>query len=224
MHPEVEQVGPGSCPKCGMALEAKTISLDEKVDNTELVNMTYRLIVGSVLAIPLLVIAMGSHLPGVSSIYSKLPQNLISWLELILATPIVIWCGYPFFIKFYQSFINKSPNMFTLIGIGVGVSYIYSLIAVISPQIFPNTFKNEFGQVGLYFEAAAFIVVLVLLGQVLELKARSKTSGAIKAILGLAPKTAIVIRNGLEEELPIENIRVGDLIKVKPGGKFLLME
>jgi Cu+-exporting ATPase len=220
MHPEVEQIGPGSCPKCGMALEPKSISLDDEEDNTELTDLIKRLKVGVVLAIPLIIIAMGGHLPVVSSIYNRLPHNLIAWIELILATPIVVWCGSPFFAKFYQSVINKSPNMFTLIGIGVSVSYIYSLIAVITPQIFPDAFKGENGHVGLYFEAAAFIVVLVLLGQVFELKARSKTSGAIKAILGLAPKLAIVIRNGVEEEIPVEKIRVGDLIKVKPGGKI----
>lgn len=219
MHPEIEKVGPGSCPKCGMALEAKSISLDEDEKNPELIDMTRRFIVGAILAIPIVIIAMGRHTPFLSSIFDRFSYEILNWIELILATPIVLWCGLPFFVRFYQSIINKSPNMFTLIGMGVGVSYIYSVIAVLFPQIFPTAFKDESGQVGIYFEAAAVIVVLVLIGQVLELKARSKTSGAIKALLGLAPKTARIIRDGTEEEIPIKDIKIGDLIKVKPGEK-----
>ena len=220
MHPEIEKVGPGSCPKCGMALEPKTASLDENEKNPELIDMTRRFIVGAILAITIVIIAMGRHLPFLSSIFDRFSADLLNWIELILATPVVLWCGLPFFVRFYQSIINKSPNMFTLIGMGVGVSYIYSIIAVLFPQIFPNAFKDENGQVGVYFEAAAVIVVLVLIGQVLELKARSKTSGAIKALLGLVPKTARIIRDGSEEEIPIKDIKVGDLIKVKPGEKI----
>ena len=220
MHPEIEKVGPGSCPKCGMALEPKTASLDENEKNPELIDMTRRFIVGAILAITIVIIAMGRHLPFLSSIFDRFSADLLNWIELILATPVVLWCGLPFFVRFYQSIINKSPNMFTLIGIGVGVSYLYSIIAVLFPQIFPNAFKDENGQVGVYFEAAAVIVVLVLIGQVLELKARSKTSGAIKALLGLVPKTARIIRDGSEEEIPIKDIKVGDLIKVKPGEKI----
>jgi Cu+-exporting ATPase len=220
MHPDVEKVGPGSCPKCGMALEPKTASLDENEKSPELIDMTRRFIVGAILAVPIIIIAMGRHLPFLSSIFNRFSADLLNWIELILATPVVLWCGLPFFIRFYKSIINKSPNMFTLIGMGVGVSYLYSIIAVLFPQIFPNAFKDESGQVGVYFEAAAVIVVLVLIGQVLELKARSKTSGTIKALLGLAPKTARIIRDGAEEEIPIKDIKVGHLIKVKPGEKI----
>lgn len=220
MHPEIEKIGPGNCSKCGMALEPKSISLGEDERNPELIDMTRRFIVGAILAIPIVIIAMGRHTPYLSSIFDSFSYELLSWIELILATPVVLWCGIPFFVRFYQSIINKSPNMFTLIGMGVGVTYIYSVIAVLFPQIFPTTFKDESGQVGVYFEAAAVIVVLVLIGQVLELKARSKTSGAIKALLGLAPKTARVIRDGTEEEISIKDIKIGDLIKVKPGEKI----
>jgi Cu+-exporting ATPase len=220
MHPEIEKVGPGSCPKCGMALEPKAASFDENEENPELIDMTRRFIVGAILALPIIIIAMGRHTPFLSSIFDSFSYELLNWIELILATPVVLWCGLPFFVRFYQSIINKSPNMFTLIGMGVGVSYLYSIIAVLFPQIFPKAFKDESGQVGVYFEAAAVIVVLVLIGQVLELKARSKTSGAIKALLGLAPKTARIIRHGTEEEIPIKDIKIGDLIKVKPGEKI----
>ena len=220
MHPEIEKVGPGSCPKCGMALEPKTASFDEDEKNPELIDLTRRFIVGAILAIPIVIIAMGRHLPFLSSIFDRFYAYLLNWIELILATPVVLWCGLPFFVRFYKSIVNKSPNMFTLIGMGVGVSYLYSLIAVLFPQIFPRAFKDDSGQVGIYFEATAVIVVLVLIGQVLELKARSKTSGAIKALLALAPKTARIVKNGTEEEIPIKDIKIGDLIKVKPGEKI----
>ena len=219
MHPEVEQIGPGSCPKCGMYLEPKTVSLNKENESPEIIDISNRFKISCILTIPIAIIAMGEHIPFISLLYSRITNTFLNWIELILATPVILWCGLPFFTKLYYSIINKSPNMYTLIGIGVGVSYIYSAIAVLFPQIFPANFKDKSGSVAIYFEAATVIVVLVLLGQFLELKARTKTSGAIKALLGLSPKTARIIRNGSEEEIPIEDIKIGDLIKVKPGEK-----
>ena len=217
MHPQIVRDAPGNCPICGMALEPRTGSLEEE-KNPELINMTRRFWVGAVLTIPLLLIAMSVYIPKISA-SSIIPFNITEWIELILATPVVLWGGWPFFVRGARSVINRSPNMFTLIGLGVGVAYLYSLVAALTPQIFPASFRGRGGQVGTYFEAAAFIVTLVLLGQVLELKARSKTGAAIKALLGLAPKMARLIKEDKEEDIPLSDVKQGDLLRVRPGEK-----
>lgn len=217
MHPEIRQMGPGNCPICGMALEPVTISLDQEEDRSEYLEMKKRFWISAALSVPLLAITMGGrHLISSPAIHSWL-----SYIELALATPVVLGGGWPFFERFWQSLKNKSPNMFTLIGLGVAVAYLFSLIAVFFPNLFPESFRNpETGEVGLYFEAASVIVTLVLLGQVLELKARGQTSAAIKALLGLAPKTARLIHeDGREEEVSIDSIKVGDQLRVRPGEK-----
>lgn len=217
MHPEVRQMGPGSCPICGMALEPVMVSLDQAEDQTEYLDMRKRFWVSAALSLPLLFIAMGGrHLLSSATLHSWM-----SWAELALATPVVLWGGWPFFERFASSLKNRNLNMFTLIGLGVSVAYAYSLVAVFVPGIFPASFRDPHtGLVGLYFEAAAVIVTLVLLGQVLELKARSQTSGAIKALLGLAPKTARLVKSdGSEEDISIELIQVGDKVRVRPGEK-----
>lgn len=202
-----------------MALEPQTVSLEEE-ENPELIDMTRRFRVGIVLTIPLVLIAMRNYIPGLSLIESLIPSKILKWVELILATPVVLWGGLPFFVRGWQSIINRSPNMFTLIGLGVSVAYIYSVVATLIPDIFPVSFRKEGGEVGVYFEAAAVIVTLVLLGQVLELKARSKTGAAIKALLGLAPKTARRIKNGSEEDIPLEHVNIDDILRVRPGEKI----
>lgn len=218
MHPQILQMGPGSCPICGMALEPKTISLDHEEDNSEYLDMRKRFWISLALSVPLLILTMGvRHLFD-----SAIVQTYLNYLELLLASPVVLWGGWPFFVRFGQSLKNKSPNMFTLIGLGVAVAYIFSLVAIFFPDLFPSSFRDAMtGQVGLYFEPAAVIVTLVLLGQLLELKARSQTGAAIKALLGLSPKTAIKIdENGVEQEIAIEFIAVGDLLRAKPGEKI----
>lgn len=217
MHPEVRQMGPGTCPICGMALEPVTISLDQPEDQTEFLDMRRRFWVSAGFSIPLVVLAMGGrHLFSSANLH-----HWLNWIELAFASPVVLWGGFPFFERFVQSLKNKSPNMFTLIGLGVGVAYVYSLVAVLFPQVFPSSLRDPHsGLVALYFEAAAVIVTLVLLGQVMELKARSQTSGAIRALLGLAPKTARIVRSsGQEEDIPIEHIHLGDHLRVRPGEK-----
>lgn len=217
MHPQIRQNGPGNCPICGMALEPVTISLEQEEDNSEYLDMRKRFWVGTVFSIPLVFITMGGrHLINSESLLKALP-----WIEVILASPVVVWAGWPFYIRFWQSIKNKSLNMFTLIGLGVAVAYIYSLVAVLFPQIFPDSFLDSMtGEVGLYFEAASVIVTLVLLGQVLELKARGQTSAAIKSLLGLAPKTARkIVSDGSEVDIPLEEVHVGDKIRVRPGEK-----
>jgi Cu+-exporting ATPase len=218
MHPEVVQDTPGSCPKCGMALEPRTVTTAEE-ENPELREMRRRFWVCLVLTVPLLVIAMGDYLPGRP--LERLASGTVwGWVELALATPVVLWGGWPFFVRGVQSVLNRSLNMFTLIGLGVSVAYLYSLIAKLFPEIFPTSFRDASGNVGVYFEAAAFIVTLVLLGQVLELRARSATSAAIKALLGLAPKTARRLKeDGTEEDVPLEQVQVGDRLRVRPGEK-----
>ncbi len=217
MHPEIIQMGPGSCPKCGMALEPLMISLDQEEDNSEYLDMKKRFWVATALSIPLLFITMG----GRHLIHSSLLQSLFGYIEFLLATPVVLWCGWPFFERFAQSLKNKSPNMFTLIGLGVGVSYIFSVIALFFPHLFPGSFIDPMtGYVGLYFEPASVIVALVLLGQVLELKARGQTGAAIKALLNLAPKNATRINSdGSEDEVSMDQIRIGDTLRVRPGEK-----
>jgi len=220
MHPEVVQDGPGNCPICGMALEPRTITITEE-DNPELRDMTRRFWISVLLSIPLLFVAMGGLIPAIHQLLALAPSRVLTFIELILATPVVLWGGWPFFVRGWQSVVNRSPNMFTLIGMGTGVAYAYSLVAALLPGIFPDAFRDASGQVGVYFEAAAVIVTLVLLGQVLELRARSKTGAAIKALLGLAPKTARrVDDNGNEEDVPLEQVKTGDKLRVRPGEKI----
>ena len=216
MHPEVISDSPGACPKCGMALEPKTVLGEE--ENPELVDMTRRFKVGVILTIPLVLIAMRDLIPGLS-LESLISHEVMKWLELLLATPVVLWAGWPFFVRGWQSLMTRNLNMFTLIGLGVGVAYIYSIVAALFPGMFPVSFRKD-GKVGVYFEAAAVIVTLVLLGQVLELKARSKTGAAIKMLLGLAPKTARRIKDGAEEDVPLENVKIDDILRVRPGEKI----
>ncbi len=216
MHPEVVQEQAGSCPKCGMALEPRTVEIEEK--NPELEDMTRRFRVSVILAVPLVVIAMRSLFPFIP-LERLIPHRAMGWVELFLATPVVLWGGWPFFVRGVQSVINRSPNMFTLIGLGVSIAYFYSVVAVLFPGIFPASFRGMGGEVGTYFEAAAVIVTLVLLGQVLELKARSQTGAAIRALLGLSPKTARRISNGTEEDISLDKVQKGDLLRVRPGEK-----
>jgi Cu+-exporting ATPase len=219
MHPQIVRNAPGSCPICGMALEPRTISAQDE-ENPELKDMQRRFLTAVVLTVPVFISAMGDLIPGHPLAQLASPSTW-TWFELILSTPVILWCGWPFFVRAWQSVVNRSPNMFTLIGLGVSVSYIYSLIAAIVPGIFPATFRNPTGGVAVYFEAAAVIVTLVLLGQVLELKARSQTGTAIKALLGLAPKTARIIHeDGTEVDVPLEQVKTGDRLRVRPGEKI----
>src|SRR5512135_319131 len=218
MHPEIVRAAPGSCPICGMALEPKTITAGEE-ENPELVDMTRRFKVSVVLTLPLVLIAMRHYIPGLSIIDRIIPAGIMKWMELVLATPVVLWGAWPFFVRGWKSIVTWNPNMFTLIGLGVGVAYVYSLIAALFPGLFPEAFRDPNGEVGTYFEAAAVITALVLLGQVLELRARSKTGAAIKVLLGLAPKTARRVKDGKEEDVPLEQVNAGDLLRVRPGEK-----
>ncbi|MET4801970.1 heavy metal translocating P-type ATPase [Bradyrhizobium sp. LB11.1] len=216
MHPEIRQVGPGSCPICGMALEPEVASL-ETGPNPELADMTRRFWIGGALALPAVVLEMGGHLAGP---HNWIDPTLSNWIQLVFATPVVVWAGWPFFVRGWQSLLTRNLNMFTLIAMGTGVAYVYSLIGTIAPQIFPDTFRGHEGAVAVYFEAAAVITVLVLLGQVLELRARDATSGAIKALLQLAPKTARrVDADGSEHEIEIDSLHAGDSLRVRPGEK-----
>lgn len=216
MHPEIVRNSPGSCPICGMALEPKTVSAEEE-ENPELIQMTRRFRFGIILTIPLVFVAMRDLMPGFS-LESFIPGEILRWLEFILATPVVLWSGWPFFVRGWQSIINRSPNMFTLIGLGVVVSYAYSVVATLLPGIFPQSFRSEGGMVATYFEAAAVITTLVLLGQMLELRARSKTGTAIKELLGLASKTArIILDDRTERDVPLEQVHPGDILRVRPG-------
>jgi Cu+-exporting ATPase len=218
MHPQIVRDAPGSCPICGMALEPRTVSADE--ENPELISMTRRFWVGAALTLPLLAVMVSDVLPG-HPIQHLLSGAVLGWIEFVLATPVVLWAGWPFFERGWQSVVHRSPNMFTLIAIGSGSAYLYSVAAVVAPGIFPAAFRDMSGNLGLYFEAAAVITVLVLLGQVLELKARSQTSGAIKALLGLAPKTARrIAADGTESDVDLGAIQVGDRLRVRPGEKI----
>jgi P-type Cu+ transporter len=217
MHPEIEQVGPGSCPICGMALEPRTITAEEP-DDPELRSMTLRFWVSAALTLPLLVLTMGRM--AIAPVDSFMSNPFGPWLELLLATPVVLWGGWPFFVRAVDSVRNRHLNMFSLIGLGVAVAYLYSLVAAVAPGIFPESFRNAEGHVGLYFEAAAVIVTLVLLGQVLELRARSRTGAAIRALLNLAPETARRIEDdGTEADVPLELVHAGDRLRVRPGEK-----
>ncbi|CAN5795357.1 heavy metal translocating P-type ATPase [soil metagenome] len=220
MHPEIVRDAPGNCPICGMALEPLTVSLAEE-ENHELTDMRRRLWISVVLTIPVFVIGMSDVIPG-APLQRLVPPAVLPWLQLILASPVVLWGGWPFFVRAWQSIVNRSLNMFTLIGLGVGVAYGYSVVATLLPDIFPHSFRGHGGTVPVYFEAAAVITTLVLLGQVLELKARSQTGAAIKALLGLAPKTArrILADGGREEDVPLDQVQVGNLLRVRPGEKI----
>ena len=218
MHPEVEQVGPGDCPKCGMALEPKAFDPDAPADDTELRDMTRRFWVATAFALPVLLIAMGDMLPGqpVSAVLGAARP----WVELALATPVVLWAAAPFFVRAVQSVRNRSPNMWTLIGLGVSVAYAYSVLATVAPGLFPESFRAH-GEVAVYFEAAAVIVALILLGQVLELRARSRTNRAISSLLELSAKEARRIdADGTERDVPLDQVAVGDRLRVRPGEKI----
>lgn len=216
MHPEIRQVGPGSCPICGMALEPEVASL-ETGPNPELADMTRRFWIGGALALPAVVLEMGGHLAGP---HNWIDPALSNWIQLVFATPVVLWAGWPFFVRGWQSLLTRNLNMFTLIAMGTGVAYVYSIIGTVAPQFFPVTFRGHGGAVAVYFEAAAVITVLVLLGQVLELRARDATSGAIKALLQLAPKTARRVEpDGSEHEVEIDALNAGEHLRVRPGEK-----
>jgi Cu+-exporting ATPase len=216
MHPEIRQVGPGSCPICGMALEPEIASLDA-APNPELIDMTRRFWIGGVLALPPVVLEMGGHLAGP---HNWIDPTLSNWIQFVFATPVVLWAGWPFFVRGAQSLVTRNLNMFTLIAMGTGVAYVYSVLATLAPGLFPPAFRMHGGAVAAYFEAAAVITVLVLLGQVLELRARESTSGAIKALLQLAPKTARRIgEDGVDHEVEIDHLAVGDRLRVRPGEK-----
>ncbi len=218
MHPEVVQDHPGNCPKCGMALEPRTIAAEE--DDAELRDMTRRFWVSTVLAIPVLFSAMGAEFwPDLFA--QVIHPRSRQWLELLLATPVVLWGGWPFFVRGWRSLVTRNLNMFTLIGLGVAVAWGYSMMAALAPGIFPRSVFNDMGVVPVYFEAAAVITALVLLGQVLELRARSQTNAAIKLLLGLAPKTARIVRDdGREEDIPLDQVQPGDRLRIRPGEKI----
>lgn len=217
MHPQIRQVGPGACPICGMALEPE-MPTDEAQPNHELVDMTRRFWIAAALAIPVLAISMGGEAIGLDRM---IPGSVLNWVQLLLATPVVLWAGFPFYARGWTSILNRSLNMFTLISMGIGVAWLFSIVATIAPDIFPVSLRTMGGAMPVYFEAAAIITALALLGQVLELRAREKTSGAIRALLDLAPKTARRIKSdGSDEEVGLDLIGVGDRLRVRPGEKI----
>ncbi len=217
MHPEIVRNAPGDCPRCGMALELSVVSLDEDQDaNPELRDMTRRFWISVALTVPLLIVAMGDMLPG-HPISKLVGEGNRVWIELALATPVCLWSAWPFYVRFVSSLRNRHLNMWTLIGLGVGASYGYSMVAAVFPDIFPPSFRDASGEVAVYFEAAGTIVTLILLGQVLELRARSRTGAAIKELLGLAPKTARrILPGGVEEDVSLDIVQVGDRLRVRP--------
>jgi Cu+-exporting ATPase len=217
MHPEIEQDHPGQCPKCGMTLEPKTIGGVDEHEQDEIRSLSIKFWVGLALTIPVLLLAMGKYIPALN-LHTFIPMAVSKWLELILTTPVIAWAGAMFFARGWRSIVNRQLNMFTLISMGVGVAYLYSVVGVVFPGIFPDSFK-EGGEVALYFEAAAAITVLVLLGQLLEAKARSQTGQAIRGLLGLAAKTAHRVRDGKEHEVPVDEVEKGDVLRVRPGEK-----
>jgi len=220
MHPEIISDAPGSCPKCGMALEPMGVPAADSGPNPELIDFRRRFWIGAVLTVPLLVLAMGPML-GLGFIRDALGERWAQWSELVLSTPVVLWAGWPFFVRGVKSVVNRSLNMFTLISMGVGSAYLFSIVAVFAPGLFPDGFRDAQGHVGVYFEAGAAIIVLVLLGQVMELGARERTGSAIRALLDLAAKTARVIRSdGREEDVPLDQVVVGDRLRVRPGDKI----
>ena len=216
MHPQIRQVGPGSCPICGMALEP-VLATAETGPSHELIDMTRRFWIGLALSLPMVVLEMGGHLTGLGHYVGQQTSN---WIQMLLATPVVLWAGWPFFERGWQSLVSRNLNMFTLIAMGTGVAWIYSMVATLAPGIFPAAFRGHDGSVAVYFEAASVITVLVLLGQVLELRARESTSGAIRALLDLAPKTARrIMPDGTEQEVQLDTVQVGDRLRVRPGEK-----
>jgi Cu+-exporting ATPase len=218
MHPEIVRPGPGSCPICGMALEPRTVSLEDE-SNPELVDMTRRFWISAALTLPIALLALTEFFPT-KPVHSRFSPHLLNWVQLIFASPVVLWGGWPFFERGWNSIVNRSLNMFTLIAIGVGTAYVYSVVATLFPGLFPESFRGHGGDVAVYFDAAAVITTLVLLGQVLELRARSQTSSAIKALLELSPKTArVVFSDGREEDVPLERVKPGDRLRVRPGEK-----
>ena len=217
MHPEVVRNQPGDCPICGMALESRSPNIND--DDHELRDMSKRFWVSFALTLPVVVLAMGGIIFG-DAFGSSISHTVSRWIEAALATPVVLWSGWPFFVRGYRSVVNRALNMFTLIALGVAVAYVYSMVALLAPGIFPDSFRGEGGEVGLYFEAAAVIVTLILLGQVLELRARSQTNAAIKALLGLSPKTARrILPNGEEQDVPLDTVDIGYSLRVRPGEK-----
>ena len=216
MHPQIVRSEPGTCPICGMALEPRMVASEE--ENPELRDMTRRFWISAILTVPLLVIAMGGMFG--SPLRPALPEKWQPWIELLLATPVVLWGGWPFFQRGWASVANRSSNMFTLIAMGTGVAYVYSLIATIVPGMFPPSFREMGHRPAVYFEAAAAIVTLVLLGQVLELRARSRTGAAIRALLNLSPQSARVLRDGVEQDIPLDQVQAGDRLRVRPGEKI----
>jgi len=220
MHPEIVQDQPGACPKCGMALEPMTVSAAER--NPELIDMTRRFWVGAGLVVPILILAMGGYLPVLGPLLERLVSHEVSmWMELLLTTPVVLWAGWPFFQRGWRSVATWNLNMFTLIAIGVGAAYAYSVAAILAPGVFPDAIRDASGRIGVYFETAAVIVVLVLLGQVLELRARERTGGALRALLDLAPQTARRLgESGDEDEIPLDQVHKGDRLRVRPGDKL----
>src|SRR6201987_30350 len=217
MHPEVQQDHPGDCPICGMSLEPRTIDFDNE-DESEVESLSRKFWIGLALTIPVLTLAMGKYFPLVN-LNAWVPYSVSKWLELLLSTPVIAWAGSIFFVRGRRSVVNRSLNMFTLIALGVGAAYLCTLIGVLFPGLFPPSFREN-GEVGLYFEAAAAITVLVLLGQLLEAKARNRTGKAIRALLGLAAKTAYRVKNGIEEEVTVDQIEKGDILRVRPGEKI----
>ena len=214
MHPQIRQAGPGSCPICGMALEPEKVT-GEQAPNAELIDMTRRFWIGTILTLPVFMLEMGGHLLN----FHILPPALSNWAQLALATPVVLWAGWPFFQRGWASVVTRNLNMFTLIAMGTGIAWLYSIVATVAPNLFPDAFRSD-GVVAVYFEAAAVITVLVLLGQVLELRAREQTGGAIRALLRLAPATALrIVAGGSDEEIPLDQVKAGDLLRVRPGDK-----
>jgi Cu+-exporting ATPase len=219
MHPQIRENKPGNCPICGMTLEPVTPSEAPEEDNAELKDMTRRFWIGLALTIPVLILSMGEFVPGVRDILASLGTTTVVWTQFVLSTPVVLWAGWPFFERGGRSLVTRHLNMFTLISIGTGAAYFYSVVATVFPSLFPNSFRMN-GTVAVYFEASAMITVLVLLGQVLELKARAATGSAIKALLGLAPKTARLVKDDNSElDVPLEQVKVGDRLRVRPGEK-----
>ena len=215
MHPQIEQDHPGDCPICGMALEPKTVAAGSEEENAELRDMTRRFWIGAALTLPVFLLAMAHVIPALNMV----AENISRWAQFILSTPVVLWAGWPFFKRGWRSIKTMQLNMFTLIAIGVCTAYIFSTIAMLLPNLFPHAMRHN-GGVDIYFEAAAVIVVLVLLGQVLELRARSRTGNAIRALLNLAPPTAHLIHGSEEKEVPLETVKVGDRLRVRPGEKI----
>lgn len=220
MHPEIIQDHPGNCPKCGMALEP-IIDLAEETPNAELAYMSKRFWIGVFLTIPLLFISMGEHIPGFTHLLNFIPAFLAAWIQFILATPVILWCGWPLLKRGWNSLIKRHLNMFTLIALGIGIAYVYSIFGLLFPNFFPAAFRNSRGGVNLYFEVAATITTLVLMGQVLELRGRQQTGGAIRALLNLAPKMAHRINlDGTQETIPLDKVKVGDNLQIRPGEKI----